>query len=92
MYDLIEQYRIRDEMLSERLNHVLPAVMKETGTECWLIASREYNEDPMFPFIVPSLYPHARRLTILIFALQNDRLRRISAFAGKLGFTGGNGK
>lgn len=78
MYDLIEQYRIRDEMLSERLNHVLPAVMKETGTECWLIASREYNEDPMFPFIVPSLYPHARRLTILIFALQNDQLQRIS--------------
>ncbi len=78
MRDIIEQYEIRDRILRERLDTVLPAVMKETGTECWLIASREYNEDPMFRHIVPSLYPTARRLTILILSLRNDNLRRIS--------------
>ena len=35
MYDIIEQYRIRDEILKERLDTILPAVMKETGTEFW---------------------------------------------------------
>lgn len=68
MYSIIEQNRIRDHMLRERLDTVLPAVMEETDTPFWLILCREYNEDPVFPFITPSLYPTARRLTILVFA------------------------
>ncbi|MBQ1324976.1 MAG: M24 family metallopeptidase [Solobacterium sp.] len=68
MYDINEQHRIQDEMLEERLEKVLPAVMEETGTPFWIIASREYNEDPVFHHIVPALYPTARRLTILVFA------------------------
>lgn len=78
MYDIIEQYRIRDMILKERLDKVLPEVMKETGTEFWIIASREYNEDPMFRHIVPARYPTARRLTILIFAIENNELKKIS--------------
>ena len=78
MYDIIEQYRIRDEILKERLDTILPAVMKETGTEFWLIASREYHEDPMFRHIVPAHYPTARRLTILVFAFENNELKKIS--------------
>ena len=78
MYDIVEQYRIRDEMLKDRLENVLPKVMKETGTECWIIASREYHEDPMFHHIVPSHYPTARRLTILVFAMENGETKRIS--------------
>lgn len=78
MYDIIEQYRIRDEILRERLDIILPSVMKETNTECWIIASREYHEDPMFRFIVPAHYPTARRLTILVFAMENGAVKKIS--------------
>ncbi len=68
MYDIIERNRIQNEALRERLEVVLPSVMRETDTEFWIIASREYNEDPMFEHIVPAEYPTARRLTILVFA------------------------
>ena len=68
MYDIIRQYEIQDENTEERLEKILPEVMKETDTPFWIIASREYNEDPMFHHVVPSLYPTARRLTILVFA------------------------
>lgn len=68
MYDIIRQNQIQDEITLERLEKVLPDVMRETDTEFWIIASREYNEDPMFHHIVPALYPTARRLTILVFA------------------------
>ena len=78
MYDIIEQHRIQDQILMERLETVLPKIMRETGTECWVIASREYNEDPMFKHIVPSMYPHARRMTILVFSMKDDVLDRIS--------------
>ncbi|MCR5794023.1 MAG: M24 family metallopeptidase [Solobacterium sp.] len=78
MRSIIEQNRIQDQILRERLTEVLPAVMRETGTECWIIASREYNEDPMFHHIVPSGYPTARRITILMFAMEDNELKRIS--------------
>ena len=78
MYSFSEQQHIRDLFLKERLETVLPRIMKETGTEFWIIASREYHEDPMFRHIVPSRYPTARRLTILIFALENGEVKRIS--------------
>ncbi len=68
MYDIIRQNQIQDEITLERLEKILPDVMRETDTEFWIIASREYNEDPMFHHIVPALYPTARRLTILVFA------------------------
>ncbi len=67
MYRLVKQNEIRDRNLKERLELVLPKVMEECGVECWLTACKEYNEDPLFDFITPSLYPTARRLTILLF-------------------------
>ena len=71
MADIIERNRLQDKMLKERLETVIPKIMKETGTEFWIIASREYNEDPVFSCITPTAYPTARRISIFVFAQKN---------------------
>lgn len=78
MYSLAEQYRIADVCLKERLELVLPEVMQECGIECWLIACREYNEDPIMKFITPCHFPTARRLSIFLFFHKDGVTRRIT--------------
>ena len=78
MYSLAKQYEIADQCLKERLEMVLPAAMEESGIECWLIACREYNEDPIMKFITPSHYPTARRLSIFLFYHKDDVTKYIS--------------
>ncbi|MBQ5805406.1 MAG: M24 family metallopeptidase [Erysipelotrichaceae bacterium] len=78
MYSLKKQYEIADQCLKERLETVLPKVMEECGIECWLIACREYNEDPIMKFITPCHFPTARRLSIFVFYHRGDITRRIS--------------
>jgi Xaa-Pro aminopeptidase len=64
---LREQHRIRQEWLKARLEHVLPGLMRKHAVSMWIVANREYNEDPVFLSLVsPSLFA-ARRRTILVF-------------------------
>jgi Xaa-Pro aminopeptidase len=54
-------------MLEERLETVLPALMRETGIDMWLVINREYNEDPVFFTLAPAPVHAARRTTMLVF-------------------------
>ena len=67
-----EQYRIRDEILKDRLENLMPALMKECGVEMWMVIGREYNEDPVFKTLVPSHVKTASRLSCLVFSLDKD--------------------
>lgn len=61
------QNRIRQEWLKTRLERVLPGLMRRHGVSMWIVANREYNEDPVFLSLVsPTLFA-ARRRTILVF-------------------------
>lgn len=73
MRKLNDQYKIQDQILKERLDVILGEVMEESGIESWLISCLEYNEDPIFHHVVPSLYPTARRLTILLFVRKDGK-------------------
>lgn len=64
---LKEQSRVVDEILAERLNNLLPVLMKETGIDMWVVISREYNEDPVIKTMLPPTWFAARRRTVLIF-------------------------
>ena len=64
---LREQDRIRQEWLKARLERVLPALMRRHGVAMWIVASREYNEDPAFFSLVSPSVMAARRRTILVF-------------------------
>lgn len=67
-----EQYRIRDEILKDRLENLMPQILRECGVDMWLVASREYNEDPVFKTLVPSQVKFASRLSCLVFCLDKD--------------------
>jgi hypothetical protein len=50
---LREQARVVNEILRDRFETILPAVMRETGFDMWLIICNEDNHDPIFPTIIP---------------------------------------
>jgi Xaa-Pro aminopeptidase len=61
-----ERSAIIDELLSDKLNNTLPALMRRQGIDMWLLISREYNEDPVLKTMLPSTWLSARRRTILL--------------------------
>jgi hypothetical protein len=54
-------------MLRERLEGLLPQLMRETGIDMWLVINREYAEDPVYLQLVPEPIFAARRTTMLVF-------------------------
>ena len=54
-------------MLRDRLDHLLPELMRETGIDMWLVINREYAEDPVYLTLVPQPVFSARRTTMLVF-------------------------
>lgn len=66
-YSVKDQARIKDEILTNRLDSLLPVLMDETGFDMWLLISREYNEDPVLKTLLPATWLNARRRTMLVF-------------------------
>jgi Xaa-Pro aminopeptidase len=64
---LRQQAEIQQAWLKERLDVNLPQVMRAHGADMWVIAMREYNEDPVFRALVSPTAFAARRRTIYIF-------------------------
>ena len=54
-------------MLKDRLDNLLPALMRETGIDMWVVINREYAEDPVYLTLVPEPVFAARRTTMLVF-------------------------
>lgn len=69
---LREQYRIRDEILKDRLENLMPQLLKECGVDMWMVIGREYNEDPVFKTLVPSRVKTSSRLSCLVFSIDKD--------------------
>ncbi|MFM7839325.1 MAG: hypothetical protein ACKO6K_07130, partial [Chitinophagaceae bacterium] len=63
-----QRAEVTDQLLEERINQLLPAQMQKTGIDCWVIISREYNEDPVLKTFLPATWLSARRRTILVFS------------------------
>jgi Xaa-Pro aminopeptidase len=62
-----ERPAVINRILKERLETMLPALMRETGFDMWLVINREYAEDPVYLTLVPAPVFHARRLSMLVF-------------------------
>ncbi len=63
---------IRDAWLSERLDTVIPQVMRREGADMWVLIAREYNEDPVVKTMLPATWLRARRRTVLVFFDSGD--------------------
>ena len=63
---------VRNDWLKQRLDTLLPALMAREGFDMWIIAAREYNEDPVIMTMLPEPSMAARRRTILVFSRRAD--------------------
>ncbi|WP_116367095.1 M24 family metallopeptidase [Parahaliea mediterranea] len=64
---LREQATLRDELLRERLDTLLPQLMRQHGVDMWIVLAREYNEDPVITTMLDARNLRARRRTMLVF-------------------------
>ena len=62
-----DRAQLRDDILADRFNNLLPKLMDDTNMDMWIIISREYNEDPVLRTMLPATWLNARRRTILVF-------------------------
>lgn len=61
-----ERTTVVNRLLTDRLENILPELMRQTGIDMWVIINREYNEDPVYLTLVPEPTFAARRTTMLI--------------------------
>ncbi len=59
-------------ILAERLDTIIPAIMREQRIDLWLLMAREYFEEPVLASMLDAENMHARRRTILIFYNPGD--------------------
>jgi Xaa-Pro aminopeptidase len=64
---LREQAAMQQRWLKERLDTILPPLMRKHGIDMWVVPMREYNEDPIFSAITAPETFAARRRTIYVF-------------------------
>ena len=75
---LKEQGETRDSWLQERIETVLPAIMRREGIDMWILISREYNEDPVLKTMLPSFWLSARRTTMLVIYDNGEELETLA--------------
>lgn len=68
-----DRAQVRDEILKERFNVLLPELMDREDIDMWLLISREYNEDPVMKTMLPAKWLNARRRTIIVFYRDKER-------------------
>ena len=64
---LRERARLQDRWLADRLDKLVPALMREQKIDMWILIAREYVEDPVLATMLDAESMHARRRTILMF-------------------------
>ena len=62
-----ERALLKDEILEDRFQNLLPGLMEDANIDMWLLISREYNEDPVLKTMLPATWLNARRRTIIVF-------------------------
>ncbi len=67
---LQQQAELQQAWLKSRLDNNLPALMRKHGVSMWIVACREYAEDPAFFSLVSPTVFAARRTTIYVL---NDK-------------------
>ncbi|MEO1511572.1 MAG: M24 family metallopeptidase, partial [Planctomycetota bacterium] len=62
-----ERAEVVDAWLLQRLDRIVPELMRENGVDMWIVLGREYNEDPVLKTMLPATWLNARRRTVLVF-------------------------
>ena len=65
---LRERAEVEDAWLAERLDTIVPELMRENEIDMWVLVAREYLEDPVVATMLNATSLRARRRTILVFS------------------------
>jgi Xaa-Pro aminopeptidase len=76
VFSMRDRAGIVDAWLQERLDNVVPDLMRREGIDMWIISAREYNEDPVIETMLPATWLRARRRTILAFHDDGEAVHR----------------
>ncbi len=64
---LKDRAALQNAWLKDRLDTVIPGLMRENHVDMWVLVAREYLEDPVVATMLNAESMHARRRTILVF-------------------------
>lgn len=64
---LRDRAKVIDAVLAERLETIVPRLMRDEGVDMWVLVAREYLEDPVVATMLDGESMRARRRTILLF-------------------------
>jgi len=64
---LRDRAKVENDILADRLETIIPPLMRKQGIDMWVLVAREYFEDPVVATMLDAQSLHARRRTILVF-------------------------
>lgn len=64
---LEQRAAVENRWLKERLDTLVPTLMRRDGVKMWILIAGEYHEDPVAETMLPATWLSARRRTVLIF-------------------------
>ncbi len=64
---LRDRAKVENAILADRLETVIPRLMREQKIDMWVLVAREYFEEPVVMTMLDAESLHARRRTILVF-------------------------
>jgi len=65
--DLQQRAAVQNSWLKQRLEALVPQLMRDAGVDMWVLIAREYNEDPVLETMLPATWMSARRRMVLVF-------------------------
>src|SRR6185312_6472313 len=69
---LRDRAKVVNDILAERLETVVPKLMRDNHASMWIVMAREYFEEPVIATMLNAESMHARRRTILVFYNPGD--------------------
>ncbi|NBB76925.1 MAG: M24 family metallopeptidase, partial [Bacteroidetes bacterium] len=83
-----ERAEVIDRWTENRLDRLVPELMRRENLDMWVLIAREYNEDPVLLTMLPATWQSSRRTTILIFydSGESEAVERLAVARYDIGF------
>jgi Xaa-Pro aminopeptidase len=81
-----ERAEVMDRWTENRLNTLVPELMRRENIDMWVLVAREYNEDPVLLTMLPATWQSSRRTTIIMFFDNGDTVERLAVARYNIGF------
>lgn len=83
-----DRAEVMDRWTEQRLDTLVPELMRREQIDMWVLVAREYNEDPVLLTMLPATWQSSRRTTILVFYDHGDgsEVERFAVSRYNIGF------